>query len=297
MKLFRIIIGLMAAFAMASALSFSSSSKNDKPRYITIDGKQYQYVIGTASKTGSYYAAGYKLSKVLPDAVAAETDGSLQNLDLLNAGHINVAIVQGDAYALWCSTHRAKCINDFAVIETNHKEYIQIMSYPKKSGIEDDGDLQKKGVKIDVGPLNSGASASWDNMCSLEPNFKKATKVTDDAIDETTIYKVKQGKVDAIMRTATWDPSNQVVQKALKSGLRFVDVTDWDLNDKIQINGEDKSIYSFDKVKVKYPGDFLSTTVKTISTHTYIVIDKTKLSRSQKNKLFNSVDRLGNGLW
>ena len=287
---------LITGIACASALSFSSTNKVSEPKYIEIDGHKYQYVIGTASKTGSYYKAGYKLTKVLPEAIAAETDGSIQNMDLLNKGVINVAFVQGDAYASWCNSHRAICENDLAVIETNHEEVIQIMT-DKKSGIDDDGDLQEEGIKINVGPLNSGGSASWDNMCLLEPNFKKATKITDDAMDETTIYKVKQHKIDALIRTATWDPSSQFVQKAVQSGLRFVDVSDWDLNDKIKINGEDKPIYDFIDVKIKYPGHWRSTTIKTIGTKTFIVINKNKISRSQKNKLFDIVTRLGNGMW
>ena len=288
---------LITGMVAASALSFSSAGKVSKNKYIEIGGQKFQYVIGTASKTGSYYAAGYKLTKVLPQAVAAETDGSIQNMDLLNQGQINVAFVQGDAYALWCNSHRATCENDLAVVETGHQEVIQIMSNPKKSGIEDDGDLQRKGVTIDVGPLNSGGSASWDNMVLLEPNFKKAKKITDDAMDDTVIFKVKENKVNALIRTATWDPSNQFVQKALRSGLKFIDITDWDLNDKILINGEKKSIYKFIKVNIKYPGDFLSTKIKTIATQTYIVVNKKYLSRPQMNKLFDSITRLGNGLW
>jgi len=289
---------LLAITASLFALSFSSSGKiqQEKPKYIEINGVKYQYVIGTASKTGTYYKAGAKLATQLPDAVAAETDGSLQNLDLLDKGVINVAFVQGDAYNLWCNSHQATCQNDFAVIDTGHQEVIQIMCGPN-SGVEDDGDLQSKDASIDVGPVNSGASASWDNMCLLEPNFKKAKKEFDPAMDETVIFKVKNGKVKCLMRTATWNPSNPFVQKALQAGLKFIDVEDWDLNDKININGQDKPIYDFVKVKVKYPGDFFSTTVKTIATHTYIVINKKKLNRAQYNKLLDIVNRFGSGLW
>jgi len=287
---------LISAVVGLFALSFSSANKISKPQYIEIDGHKYQYVIATASRTGTYYKAGSKLATQLPEAIAAETDGSIQNMDLLNKGIVNVAFVQGDAYNLWCNSHRAECSTKFSVIETNHPEVIQIMC-GKNSGVEDDGDLQEKGKSIDVGPLNSGASASWDNMVLLEPNFNKAKKVTDDAMDETVIYKVKSGKVDCLMRTATWDPSNSFVQKAMKAGLKFIDVTDWDLNDKIKINGEEKPIYRFVKVKVKYPGDWLKTTVKTIETRTYIVINKQKMSRSQLNKLLDIINRYGNGLW
>jgi len=290
-------ISIMALSAFSAfALSFSSAGKQNQNKYINIDGQNFQYVIGTASKTGSYYAAGYKLTKQLPEAIAAETDGSMQNMDLLSQGVLNVAFVQGDAYNLWCNSHKAQCENDFAVVDTGHSEVIQIMC-KKGNGIKDDGDLQTKGVTVDVGPLNSGGSASWDNMSLLEPNFKKAKKITEDTLDETSIFKIKQGKYNCLMRTATWDTSNSFVQKAIQNGLIFIDVTDWDLNDKIKINGKEKPIYSYVKAHVKYPGDWISTLVKTIKTNTYIVVNKNKLSRKQLNRLLDVVTRLGNGIW
>jgi TRAP-type uncharacterized transport system substrate-binding protein len=290
-------ISIMALSVFSAfALSFSSAGKQDKNKYINIDGQNFQYVIGTASKTGSYYAAGYKLTKQLPEAIAAETDGSMQNMDLLSQGVLNVAFVQGDAYNLWCNSHKAQCENDFAVVDTGHSEVIQIMC-KKGNGIKDDGDLQTDGVTVDVGPLNSGGSASWDNMSLLEPNFKKAKKITEDTLDETSIFKIKQGKYNCLMRTATWDTSNSFVQKAIQNGLVFINVTDWDLDDKIKINGKEKPIYSYVKTHVKYPGDWISTLVKTIKTNTYIVVNKNKLSRKQLNRLLDVVTRLGNGIW
>ena len=111
------------------ALSFSSTNKISKPQYIEIDGHKYQYVIATASRTGTYYKAGSKLAAQLPQAIAAETDGSIQNMDLLNKGIVNVAFVQGDAYNLWCNSHRAECSTKFSVIETNHPEVISTSHY------------------------------------------------------------------------------------------------------------------------------------------------------------------------
>jgi len=59
---------LLMALTIISAfgLNLSSSSKQDTKKYITLNGHKYQYVIGTASKSGTYYAAGYKLGKHLP---------------------------------------------------------------------------------------------------------------------------------------------------------------------------------------------------------------------------------------
>jgi len=99
------------------------------------------------------------------------------------------------------------------------------------------------------------------------------------------------------MRTATWNTSSPFIQKALHSGLVFINVKDWDLNDKIEINGRKKPIYDFVKIQIKYPGDWFKSSIETIRTHTYIVVNKNKISRKQLNLLLSVANRLGNGLW
>jgi len=163
------IVIMLVLDVVFGGVSFTTVSKNDgdKPKYITIGGNKYQYVIGTASKGGTYYPAGEKLTNQLNEAVVAETDGSMQNMDLLRMenGGINIGIVQADIASYECTNNPSSC-RDLKVIKTNKYEYPVIVCRNDIKSLQ-----QKTPLKIDVGALSSGGSGSLDNITRLEPDY------------------------------------------------------------------------------------------------------------------------------
>ena len=268
---------LMAASTMFGAGFGSASVDQDVILENPFTGKPQRFMIGTATETSSYYKAGSKLSSNLKGAYAVTTDGSGHNLDLMAEGKINVALVQGDVYNHWINAHPAYA-DKFTVIVTDRTEHVQLIM---REGMTED-DLQKKGAKIFVGLQKSGGAGSWRNMQLLEPNY--IAEPVYGELDQLAINDLVNRKYDGIIRTSHIDPSNEFTMKVnANKGLYFADVDDSDLNDKIKLNGEDKSIYNF--TTETYKKAFINSSVKLIETRAYIVISNELTSRKQRAEI------------
>ena len=240
-------------------------------------GKQSRFIVGTATETSSYFKAGSKLSSNLKGSYAATTDGSGQNLELLAEGSINIAFVQGDVYNHWINSN-PQFADKFTVIVTDRTEHVQLIM---REGMSED-DLQKKGAKVFVGLQKSGGAGSWRNMQLLEPNY--IAEPVYGELDQLAINDLVNKKYDAIIRTSNIDPSNEFTMKvAATKGIKFTDVDDADLNDKIKLNGEEKPVYNF--TTETWRKGFINSTVKVIETRCYIVINNDLTSRKQRAEI------------
>ena len=240
-------------------------------------GKQSRFIVGTATETSSYFKAGSKLSSNLKGSYAATTDGSGQNLELLADGSINIAFVQGDVYNHWINSN-PQFADKFTVIVTDRTEHVQLIM---REGMSED-DLQKKGAKVFVGLQKSGGAGSWRNMQLLEPNY--IAEPVYGELDQLAINDLVNKKYDAIIRTSSIDPSNEFTMKvAATKGIKFTDVDDADLNDKIKLNGEEKPVYNF--TTETWRKGFINSTVKVIETRCYIVINNDLTSRKQRAEI------------
>jgi len=115
----------------------------------------------------------------------------------------------------------------------------------KKGKVKDDGDLQKEGTKVYVGKIGSGSYITWKYFTKLEPGFKKAAALP--KAGSRALAKIADGKVDAYFIVLTPNLSNKLNRTVCNNDkLEFADVTDWDLNDKL----DGKQIYTFKNVKV-----------------------------------------------
>ena len=240
-------------------------------------GKKSRFIVGTATETSSYFKAGSKLSSNLKGSYAATTDGSGQNLELLADGSINIAFVQGDVYNHWINSN-PQFADKFTVIVTDRTEHVQLIM---REGMSED-DLQKKGAKVFVGLQKSGGAGSWRNMQLLEPNY--IAEPVFGELDQLAINDLVNKKYDAIIRTSNIDPSNEFTMKvAATKGIKFTDVDDADLNDKIKLNGEEKPVYNF--TTETWKKGFINSTVKVIETRCYIVINNDLTSRKQRAEI------------
>ena len=267
---------LMAGFGTAS---------KDKPILKKgSDGKEYKYVICTASETGSYYRAGKKLANLLNNtteiARAETTDGTIQNIQLITDGVCNVAFVQGD-YLSYISGKDKSFFDNRAIIETDRKEHVQLIM--RDGGTEDD--LQVKGAVVYTGLIKSGGNASWLAIRELEDNYKKA-KVVNGYIDISTLSDLKKGKINAIITTGHYEYTSKFSAMVRNfKGVNFVDFDDSDINDKIDFGDGKKPVYTFEKIKTS-DGVFGSY-VKVPTTKVSIIIDRDSMCRKQANYILN----------
>lgn len=292
MKTKLISLAILATIS-ASAVSFGTAS-NEQDKQINIDGTNYNYVIGAASKTGRYYAAGSKLCTGIKGCIAADTDGSKQNMELLSQGYINGAIVQADAFNTFLETN-PQYKDTLLAASLNAEEQVQIVTLKGKT----EDDLQNKNATIYIGPLKSGGAASWSAMAKLEPNYAKAAVVTDtyDATSAIALNKLESGEFTAIIRTSMANAEDKFV-KTIQSNskLQFIDVNDKDLNDSIKVNGKAEPLYTFTKMSTAN-GFFGSHTVETISTPVLFVFNKNLYSTRQLNEMLENISLKKSGLF
>lgn len=293
-KFFKVI--LVSALFLTSclfAVSFSSSS-NDMPKYINIEGKDFKFVIGTASKTGKYYAAGTRLCTGLSDCIAADTDGSKHNMELLANGLINGAIVQADAFNSFLENN-PQYKDTLLASSLDAEEEIQIVMLKGK----DEDSLQNKKAVIYVGQLKSGGAASWSAMTKLESGYAKAAVVSDtyDATSAIAINKLKSGEFTALIRTSMANPDDKFVKKVQEDKeIQFVDVNDRNLNDSIKINGKDQPMYQF-KDMVLSKGFFSDTKVEVPSVKILFIFNKNLYSTQQLNEMLDNIAIKKSGLF
>jgi TRAP-type uncharacterized transport system substrate-binding protein len=240
MKKFTVIAGLLVSAAIAA-----------------------QPVITTGSKKGLYYKEGIRIAGKI-GATVETSKGSVQNLDRLMSNQAQIAIAQKDAYR-WYTKKHPDASNKIDLIGDLGEECVFIVA--KTDGkVDDDGDLQKDGVKIAVGKTGSGSQVSWDYMTMLEPKFKKATAIPKGG--SRALAKVISGQYDAIMFVQAPKPDSWLMTTVNSNkDLKFIPVTDWDLNDKY--NG--KPVYTFKKVTTKK--GFFGDSVKTICTTASVFVN------------------------
>jgi len=255
------------------------------------DGQQYEFIIATAAASGSYHKAGLKLAKSLNSATAATTDGSYQNMELLEKGAVSVAFVQADVYNYYISKH-PNSATLFSIVETERTEHVQLIM--RKGG--DENDLQQKGAKVFIGLENSGGAGSWRNIVALEDNYAAASVVTG-PIDSITFSDLEVGKIDAIVRTSHMTTGDDSVSSVVNNKkIDFVNFDDGDLNDEFEINGVSKPIYEFTEVEVE-KGLFNDKEVVVLETKVFAVISNKTTTRAQRAKIADKLKLYGNGLF
>ena len=285
---------LTAVMALtASAVSFGSASA-DKPKFINIDGKDFEYVIGTALKDGKYYIAGNRLTNGMPNSVAAETDGSKQNMELLAQGQINGAIVQADAFNTFLEAN-PQYKDKLLAASLDAEEQIQIVMLKGKT----EDDLQNKNASIYVGPMKSGGAASWYAMTKLETEYAKASVMSDNysATSEIALNKLKSGEYTALIRTSIANTDDKFVKNV--SGdkeIQFVNVNDRNLNDTIKVNGKEQSMYEFRDMSVTN-GVFGGKKVETLAVKVLFVFNKDLYSTQQLNTMLENISLKKSGLF
>ena len=125
-----------------------------------------QFIMGTGGTSGTYYPLGGALSQIITDhsggkvaCVAQATGASVENLNLLNVGDIDLALVQNDTadYAKHGTMFFKAPLTNVVGICRIYPEHIQI-AVGANSDIKTFADF--KGKNISVGAPGSGTEAN-----------------------------------------------------------------------------------------------------------------------------------------
>ena len=176
------------------------------------------------------------------------TDGSLDNLDKTSSGEVQVSLTQPDAYMFFRSTEPNKA-NQIVLLGNVPVEECVLMVTSENSKIKEFDDLTKDHT-VNIGVPGSGSQASWAYFKKLIPALKDVR--TNENSNVLALGDLQTGAADAMIFVTTKDRTSEVLEmvNAEDSGLRFVDLEDSNLNEKLPSG---KPVYTAEKVNVE-PG-------------------------------------------
>lgn len=246
--------------------------------------KETKYVIATASTGGTYYPVGVgiatiaslKLAKKHKTTFSAITSaGSGENVDMLQKGEVNFAILQGLFGSMaWQGKAKyegapKKNLRSISMLWQNVEQFTIRKDYAKTGNIMDLKNLY--GEKFSIGGRSSGSRVSAETiMSSLAIDFNKMNIQYLGYTPSSTA--LQDGKVDG-MNTPSGPPTSAVTNAFASIG-----------NDKIKVLDFDKK--NLDTINANYP----VWTPFTIKSGTYPGQDKDINTIAQPNLLVVTKD-------
>ena len=192
-------------------------------------GKTEQIRMATGGSTGTYYAFGTAVGQILTEKTkipitVQSTGASKANIQLVDAGEVELAIVQNDVmdYA-WrgVDLFNGEKINSFASMAAIYAEVCQVVANPA-SGIKTIADL--KGKNVSVGDAGSGTEFNARQIL-------EAYGVTFNDIGKQNLGfgasadALRDNKIDAFFCVAG-APTPAIVDLAITKDIVILDVDD-----------------------------------------------------------------------
>lgn len=207
-----LIVALLLTFSLGCG--GSSLSKNE-------------YTIATGSKSGVYYPIGETLAGILKidypnvQLKVLETAGSVENLQMLKEGKVDMALVQNDI-AFYASEGEAmfadQKITNVTGIATLFPEVVQFI-VRKETGIS--SLTQMEGRKIAVGSKNSGTYYNAQQILTLAGTWNKIDQQFIGGTD--AMKELQEGKIDGFIFTSGL-PNPSIIELAKKVEITLVPV-------------------------------------------------------------------------
>lgn len=191
--------------------------------------------------------------------------GSMENIDNLISGKAQIGFAFADTYKLKLGQDpRAAKLKILGVLNKGC-----LYTVVKKGGkISDDGDLEKTGVTIDIGPDGAGANTTWKYLGNFDNDFKKPNVVELGGGDPASLNSLEYGNIDATLSMQSPSANNQLVLDVMSNkNLKFLPITDGDFTDKLP---DGKPIYTKEKILLK-EGKFSDDTLETICTDVLVL--------------------------
>jgi TRAP transporter TAXI family solute receptor len=187
-------------------------------------GERQVLVLATGPESGTYYALGQALGRLLEaERLAARvdvlaTEGSGENMELLASGVADLAIVQSDS----------RPVDSVRLIGTLFDEAMHILVAPETAGsVSRIGDLD--GRRVSLGGATSGTRQVAQRVLA---HFE-VTPAEDLALEPAeALDALREGRLDAVF-LLTAVPSRMVAKLASEDGARFLS-----LGEAREIGGE-----------------------------------------------------------
>ena len=193
------------------------------------------------------------------------SNGSVENLENLISGKAQIGFVFADSYKLMLSQDpRAAKLKVLGVLN----EGCLYVAVKNKGKIADDGDLEKDGVTVDVGPKGAGANTTWEYLGTFDKDFKKPNRIELGGGDPASLNALDYGTIDAALSMQVPSKNNTLVQDVLANkNLKFLPITDGDFTDKLP---DGKAVYTKKDIIIK-EGNWSNTTLSTICTDVLVL--------------------------
>ena len=245
--------------------------------------KETKYVIATASTGGTYYPVGVgiatiaslKLAKKHKTTFSAITSaGSGENVDMLQKGEVNFAILQGLFGSMaWQGKAKyegapKKNLRSISMLWQNVEQFTVRKEYAKTGNINDLTNLY--GEKFSIGGRSSGSRVSAETiMNSLAIDFNKMNIQYLGYTPSSTA--LQDGKIDG-MNTPSGPPTSAVTNAFASIGNDKIRVLDFNDKDLKAIN-DNYPVWTPFKIKAgTYPGQ--DKDINTIAQPNLLVVTK-----------------------
>ena len=182
----------------------------------------------------------------IPKSSNLNSNGSDENLDNLISGKAQIGFAFADSYKLKLGQDpRAAKLKVLGVLNKGC-----LYAAVKNGGkISDDGDLEKSGVKVDIGPDGAGANTTWKYLGTFDKDFKKPEVFNIGGGDPASLNALDYGTIDATLSMQVPSTTNTLVKDVLANkNLKFLPITDGDFTDKLP---DGKQIYTKEKIIIK----------------------------------------------
>ena len=201
----------------------------------------------------------------IPKSSNLNSNGSDENLDNLISGKAQIGFAFADSYKLkLVQDPRAAKLKVLGVLNKGC-----LYTVVKNGGrIADDGDLEKSGVKVDIGPDGAGANTTWKYLGTFDKDFKKPEVFNIGGGDPASLNALDYGTIDATLSMQVPSTTNTLVKDVLANkNLKFLPIIDSDFTDKLP---DGKQIYTKEKITIK-EGKWSNTTLETICTDVLVL--------------------------
>ena len=221
-------------------------------------------IISSGEKSKSFSQMTDKTISILnrKDVVNMNSKGSLENIDNLISNKAQVGLAFADSFMYKkASDPRA---DNLKIIGTLGKGCLYAVA--KKGGkVDDSGDLEEKGIIVDIGKTGAGSNTTWSYLGDLDSDFKKPT--VQNIGGNMGVSAVLSGQTDVMLQMQNPSLNNTLVKDVnANKELQFIPMKNWSFNSKLP-NG--KAVYVKEEIKVK--DSFIGGTLDTICTDTLVL--------------------------
>ena len=188
-----------------------------------------EYTIATGSKSGVYYPIGEVLDSIIkrqyPDVTikVIETDGSVDNLQMLAEGKVDMALVQNDIVYYACNGEAMFSGNKLSNISGIANLFPEVIQFIVRKDCNVNSLSELAGKKIAIGGKNSGTRYNVEQILGEAGILDKVICINIDA--KEAMEKLKTKDIDGFVFTSGLpNPSIVELSKSVEIVLLPVDL-------------------------------------------------------------------------